>query len=75
MIDWYEWSRKAKELTSHFYVAVDANQRDEEFAAAWEMVAFLEETVTAFGTGKYDNPTGEFGYEGSEGPDKEGWDD
>lgn len=67
--DWGKWSEAATELANKFRLAVDCNQRDDEFATAWDMMEFLQETVAALKS----NATLE--YDGHDGPDKEGWDD
>lgn len=67
--NWDLWVFHATKLTDAFRLAVEYNQRDDEFAAAWDMMEFLQETIGALGAEKHD------GYDGSEGPDKEGWDD
>lgn len=45
--DWGKWTEEASLLASRFKLAVDCNQRDDEFATAWDMMEFLQETVAA----------------------------
>lgn len=67
--DWGEWAKTASELAFKFQLAVDYNQRDDEFATAWDMMEFLQETVAAL------KSNASLDYDGYDGPDKEGWDD
>lgn len=67
--DWDKWAETATKLASRFQQAVDCNQRDDEFATAWDMMEFLQETVAAL------KSNGALDYDGYDGPDKEGWDD
>lgn len=67
--DWDKWADEAGHLAYKFQNAVEYNQRDDEFATAWDMMEFLQETVAALKS----NPLGD--YDGNDGPDKEGWDD
>lgn len=63
------WSYYANKLTDAFRLAVDSNNRDDEFATAWDMMEFLQKTVAAL------KSNGALEYDGHDGPDKEGWDD